>query len=167
MEIYALCTGKIAHFNEQIKTYNDPTNTLREENDYITLQIIFNSEEVDEFDSNDFSKFILYQASLDSIQAMIPDKIITCVHTDAASGASERIPYVLFKVILKNRANGQLVQMNTEINTDGHKVSTFIRTFAFPPPQAIDSEFAKFISSNGLDIRNFACSTSRVPTGVC
>ena len=161
MEIYAICNGKIAHFNNEIKTHIDPTNPNREDNDYITLQVIFNSEEVDEFYSNDFSKFILYQASFDSIQTMIPGKIITCNHLNDEGGI-DKIPYVLFKVILKNRDNGQLVQMNT----NEHKVSTFANTFAFPPPQATTDEFARFLLSTGFDIRSFACSNSRVP-GVC
>lgn len=163
MEIYAICNGKIAHFNNQIKAYSDLENPPHYDHDYLTLQIIFNSEEVDEFESNDFAKFILYQASIDSIQAMIPDKIVTCKHTNDDTGVVEFIPYVLFKVILTNRGNGQIVQMHTDEN----KVSTFVKSFAFSPPQAIDDEFAKFLLSTGLDIRSFACSTSRVPTGVC
>lgn len=156
MEIYAICNGRIAHFNEDIKKV--PGN---EDNDYFTLQIIFDPT-IDDFESDDFSKFILYQASKDAIQTMIPEKIINVKRMDPITHTViEVIPYLLFKVILKNRGNGQLVKMNPPVDVGGH--STFAETFAFQPTKLIDDDFTDFMNTQGLDIKSFVCSVTRAP----
>lgn len=147
MEIYAICNGSVAAFNQQLKDSLD-----NQDDNYFALQVIFDPKLV-EFGSNDFTKFVLYQSRIDAIQAMIPHKIITVV--DDTKG---RIPYLLFKVILNDKIVGQVVQMVLQ----GGKYE-FSKNIPINADMLTDSEFPKFLEEEHLVINSLVCSYSRAP----
>lgn len=150
MEIYAVYNGKQSHFNDEI---NAQLATGASPIDFISLQVIFDSFP-NEFGSDEFEKFTLFNVNLRDIQAMFPFKMVTINHE------GEALKYTLFKVILNDFASGQFVSSHKEVGNDTNLFLNAIpQSFALLDKTSYD----KFITDGHYTYQTFVCSTSRVP----
>jgi plasmid maintenance system killer protein len=148
MEIYAIYTGKLAHYNNKFDVGND----------YATLQVLFNKD-LEEFDSDDLEKFVLYQTKVSDIDSIVPYKKLKITHVDAATQKQVILVIYSNKIILKNNAKGQIIKNKSGKNGK----SEFDKAMGCSPERLSKTDFQSFLTTNNLQFADVNCSTSRFP----
>ena len=148
MEIYAIYTGKLSHYNNKFDVGND----------YATLQVLFN-QNLEEFDSDDLEKFVLYQTKVSDIESIIPHKKLKISHVDTVTKKQVILVIYSNKIILKNDSQGKIIK--NKVGKNGK--SEFDRAMDCRAERLSDDNFRAFLTENILQFADVNCSTSRFP----
>lgn len=154
MEVFAVFTGKLSLFNDDLNPDGDPTR------DVVTLSVVF--DPIKDIIDAQRDEFILYEARLGGIISIIPYKVITILESN---GIQYRTP--LYRVILDDFKHGFLVQKQTEANG----TQRFKGKIDISPADLNDYEALEvFIRQENWRIDEINCSSSRFqcppPTGM-
>lgn len=148
MEIYAIYTGKLAHYNNKFDVGND----------YATLQVLFNKD-LEEFDSDDLEQFVLYQAKVKDIESIVPYKKLKITHIDAITNKQVVLVVYSNKILLKNNSTGKIIK--NKVGSKGK--SEFDKAIDCKPERLGKTDFQNYLTANTLQFADVNCSTSRFP----
>lgn len=156
MEIYALYNGKRANFNDEL---NNALNTGKTRINFISLQVVFDDSS-DEFGSDEFTKFTMFNVDMKHILAMFPYKIVTVKHE------GKDLKYMMFRVIIDDFAAGYFVKSKKEIGSDVNIFDGIGLKSDGTYPEVVtlnQADYEDFITAGHYGFDTFVCSYTRAP----